>query len=58
MIFTGCFSCLLLFAALSTHWLKYLGLALMESGVFTVQTGDILTRFSTGAGAHPRGAAF
>lgn len=48
MIFTGC--CLLAFAALSTHRLKYLGLFHMASAVLTVLNSDILPHASTGAG--------
>lgn len=46
--FTGC--CLLPFAALSTHNLKYLGLFQMDSAVLTVLNSDILPHISTGAG--------
>lgn len=48
MIVTGC--CLLLFAALTTHRLKYLGLSQMDSAVLTVLNSDILPHVSTGAG--------
>lgn len=48
MIFTDC--CLLPFAALSTHRLKYLGLFHMASAVLTVLNSDILPHVSTGAG--------
>lgn len=45
-------SCLLLFGALSTHRLKYLGSSQMESAVLTVLNSDILPHVSTGAGTH------